>query len=388
MSKPFNRTLLKFAILCVAVQDIGAGAATPALANMIAAFPNVSPETVMMTSSIPSLCLVIFSFVYSKLTEYLNKKQIWYIGAALFLIGGIAPAFLDNIYAILAMRFLLGIAVGFFIPMVTDLVVDFFEEGPERQNMIGWGVAVASAGGIMFTLLGGFLAVGDWHNCFYAYIVSVIFFLVTAIFLPTPEKKKKVANSKVKVKMPAIVYIHSIVFALYNLFLFAIVTNLAIVIVGEQLGNAGSVGVVLTFYTVGSFISSLIYGKLTQVLKGYLYPMAILVTAIGFFINLVPGTLTTLIAGTVVIGIGMGCSNPSAYNFNASRAPLGASTLGISLAVVFMGIGQFIQPWVFAFIMKTLGLADGRPAFLVAGAAIVICSVIMLILNKNKLITE
>lgn len=384
MSKPINRSLLKLAIICIAVQDIGAGAATPALASIMAAFPTVSPTTVMMISSIPSLCLVIFSLFYSKLTEYLNKKQIWYIGAALFLVGGIVPAFLNNIYMILFMRVLLGIAVGFFIPMVTDLIVDFIEEGPERQNMIGWGVAVASLGGIMFQLLGGFLAVSDWHNCFYAYAASIIFFLITAIFLPAPEKKKKDAGPKIKIKMPGIVYIHSIIYAFYNLFLFAIVTNLAIVIMGEQLGNTGAIGVVFTFYTIGSFVSSFIYGKLTQLLKKALYPIAVAITAIGFFINLIPGSLTALMVGTVVTGVGMGLSIPSAYNFNAARSPVGGATFGISLAVVFMGIGQFVQPWVFEFIMKTLGLPGGRPAFIVAGVALAICAVIVLFLNVKS----
>ena len=119
--KPINRNLLKAAVLCIGIQDISAGAATPALGVIIAAFPHINPSIVMMITTIPSLCMVLFSPFYAKLTEILNKKTILRIAIVLFMIGGVAPAFLNNIWWILASRFVFGIAIGFVFPMVIGL---------------------------------------------------------------------------------------------------------------------------------------------------------------------------------------------------------------------------------------------------------------------------
>lgn len=55
MARVENQTMLKVALLSIGLQDIAAGATTPALVNIMAAFPTFAPPTVMMIASLPPM---------------------------------------------------------------------------------------------------------------------------------------------------------------------------------------------------------------------------------------------------------------------------------------------------------------------------------------------
>jgi hypothetical protein len=44
--KAVNSTLVTIAVLILGLQDVGAGAASPALANIMQAFPDYAPTTI------------------------------------------------------------------------------------------------------------------------------------------------------------------------------------------------------------------------------------------------------------------------------------------------------------------------------------------------------
>jgi MFS family permease len=374
--KKVNRTLLKIAILCIAIQDIGAGAASPALASIMKDFPMVPPSTVMMIATIPSICMVIFSLVYGKAAKHYRKRSIFMFGAACFLIGGVTPAFLDNIYAILAMRFIFGIGIGLFYPMSIDITIDFFE-GRERDTMMGLGSAMASAGGMMFQMLGGYLANIDWHYCFFAYLVSVIMFMAVIFWLPEPPKKAPAEGIGEKVKLPSFVYIYAIFILLYEAFVFSIVTNNAVVIVGEGLGSPVQVGYSLTLFTAGSFVAGLMFATIRKVFKDKTITFSFLLSAIGFFVCLIPNSLTMVILGTTVVGFGIGFAMVAVIAKLSSMVYPNMTTTLTSRLIFFVGLGQFLQPIVFAGIERAFHQGPGRFAFLVSAVVITGIAIIM-----------
>ncbi len=172
----------------------------------------------MMIATIPSLCMVLFSPIYAKLTEVMKKKTILRIAIVLFMIGGVAPTFLNNLYLILASRFVFGIAIGFVFPMVLDLVVFWLK--PEQQTMLGLIGTVASIGGILFQTIAGALANIDWHYCFLAYLMSFVFFGFSLIFLPEPGIKQRQVRDgvKQKLKMTAGAWLYCVMYGLWNCF--------------------------------------------------------------------------------------------------------------------------------------------------------------------------
>ncbi len=179
---------LKFGVLIPNLLVAGAAATTPLIADFMKAFPDANPTTIMQIASIPSLFIMVVAPAYGKLSQILPKKGLLAFACLCFLIGGVVPAFLHSIYPILAMRALLGVGLGFIMPMVSDLVTDFYE-GHERETMMGLQGGFASLGGILFQMAGAYLGKIDLSYCFYTYLVVIVIFALTMITLDEPPKR-------------------------------------------------------------------------------------------------------------------------------------------------------------------------------------------------------
>ena len=379
-----NRTILKVAILAVAMQNSGMGATTPALASMIAAFPTIASSLVMMVATIPALLLAIIPPIYAKATELMRKKNILYIAAVLFLIGGVGPAFFHtNIYVILGFRVLLGIANGIVIPMTTDLVVDFFED-QERNDMMGYVSSITGVSGVVFQMLGGYLAGINWYYCFYAYLISAVFFLFSIIYLPEPEKKQKLASkgSNVKLKLPGSVYVISAVFAFFFLFMYIIITNAAIVIMGENLGTPAQIGIAFSFLTLTSFIASATFGQLFKRLKYSILPISYVFGAIGLYLCYIGVTFWTFTLGIAVFGLGLGMVVPAVMTKLTGLVPYELATKVIGVGFFGMGVGGFIQPMVFAVILDIAQQGPGRFPMIIGAIGMLVFAVVIYLVDK------
>ena len=131
-----NRVLLKAAVLSISVLLLAATAVSPAIANISAAFKEVSTQTIMLLVALPSMTMVLASLVFSKLSEFMGRRALVHVAMLLFLIGGITPYFMNDITMILVMRAILGLSLGLIFPLSLVLISDFFEGG-ERATIMG-----------------------------------------------------------------------------------------------------------------------------------------------------------------------------------------------------------------------------------------------------------
>ncbi|MGI1659430.1 MAG: MFS transporter [Desulfitobacterium sp.] len=358
-----SRRTLKFGVLAVSAMGMGAMVTNPVLADIMKAFPDIDPTTIMLISGLPSLFVVIFAPIYGKLTQYLPKKTLFAIASLCFAVGGIMPAFLSNFTLILAMRCLLGVGLGFLLPMAADLISDFFE-GHERETMMGFQSAFTSIGGIMYQLAGGFLGSYGWNYAFYAYIIGVIIFFAVHLTLPEPERK--VIPQGEKMKMPSRVYTSFFSLFAFQIILFILMNNAAVMLDGEKMGDAASIGLALTLMTVGGLIGGFFAGKVMRILKEYTFSILYLLCAAGFGIGYTTHTLLQFFVATTMIGLSMGVLVPSYWVKLSVSVPPPLVALAISIGVSAMNIGGFVQPYVYAGISKLFGLQIGRDSFLVA----------------------
>jgi MFS family permease len=389
-----GRIFTKIAVLCVAFQDIGQGATTPALQSIMDAFPAVDPSLVMMISSIPPAGMVIFSLVYAQLVKVISKRTILMIAAACFAVGGIAPAFMDNIYLILFMRVLVGVATGFCFPMGMDLCVDYFE-GKERQTMFGWVSAASGIGGIIYQTLGGYLASLQWNYCFYAYSPGVVMFIIAWVLLPkqkryeaeNPQAVEQSVPKPEKTRLPMATGVICLLFFLWAVFFFVVMTNSSSVIVGEGIGSPAVAGLSISVITVGSTLSALFFGKFQSRMQTFVLPVMFGLTAIGFLLFFVSYSVPMFMVSAFVIGVGMGLAMPAVVSVLTGYLPESQATRAIAFTMASNGLGSFVQPMIFAAIFQITGMQIGRAPFLVSVIAFVIltiCSVIFIISMRNK----
>lgn len=379
-----NRNLIKLAIICTALSDAGSGATTPALATISAAMPTVSPALIQMISSITALFIAITPIFYAKLILIGTRKRLLLaVSAVLFLIGGMGPFFLhDSIWIILFFRALLGIASGIAFPLSVDLVVDFFE-GKERRTMTGFVSATVSVSGVIFQMLGGYLAGINWTYTFLAYGISIVFVIVWAVLLPEPKRMEKVAVEQeadhASKKLSGGVYLVDILFGLFFLLWYVMPNNGAMVLIGEGLAVPAQIGAAFSMITVGSFVVSVLHGPMFKVFKFSLLPISFALGAIGLYICYVATTMPLYVAGITFTGLGMGMIVPATMTKVVCMSSYTASPKAISLAYFAMGIGGFLQPIVFS-LFGVNGI--GRMPFLYGAIAMIVFGIIMVIVNQ------
>jgi MFS family permease len=292
------------------------------------------------------------------------------------------------------MRVLVGIATGFCFPMGMDLCVDYFE-GKERQTMFGWVSAASGIGGIIYQTLGGYLASLQWNYCFYAYAPGVLMFVVSLVLLPRQERREarqavEVAADRskpAKAPMPKATWAVCLLFFLWAVFFFVVMTNSSSVIVGEGIGSPAIAGLSISVITVGSTLSALFFGKFQARIQNFVLPVMFGLTAVGFFLFFVSYSVPMFMVSAFVIGVGMGLAMPAVISVLTSYLPEAQATKAIAFTMASNGLGSFVQPMVFAVVFSVTGMQVGRAPFLVSTIAFVvltICTVAFIISMRNK----
>ena len=374
-----NRTLLKVVVLSVSIFVMGAMALSPALASIGAAFKEASPQTIMLLVTLPSITMVFGSLVFSKLSDYLSRRGLLTFGVALFLIGGLTPYFLNDLTMILVMRAILGLGVGLLFPLATVLITDFFE-GNERGTVMGLQSVFMNIGGIIFPLLGGFLCATGWHNTFLTYLVGVVLFLFVYTYLPEPAKVVRgVVTECKKVLLPGKVYFLESVYFIYCLLYFVFFIDIAIQIVGENLGNAASAGLAVTIFTMAGLVTGLVFGKIAQILKGMTIPVGWVITGLGMAIISGVYDFNLILVGCFVGGVGFTVVCPAFFTEVSVASPPSRVAFCISLACVLGGIGQFAAPFVFDAISGAFGQGPGRFPIWVSAITLVVGGVLLIL---------
>jgi MFS family permease len=389
MIQNVNRNMLKVGILAMAPLAISQSILNPALPAIQTAFPNVAPSFIQLLSTIPSLCCVVFSPVYGKLTDFVARRKIYLVAIILLLTGGILPAFVNNFTHFLILRFVMGVGIGILTPAAADLIVHFFD-GSTRQTMMGWNQAAASGGGVIFQLIGGFLAGINWRYACIATALCAIFYLIAFILLPEPEPKAKTSEIdqgvKVKFRMPARAWVLSIWYMFYSIFTFAFVTTTAMMAVGENIATSADLGFTLSLLTISVSIVALFFGLAAKIFRKYVIAAGMLVNAIAAFVAFTGHSLILINLAMVLSGVGLALVVPGILTRVTSIVAPAAATMALSIFCATSGLGQFVQPLVFAWVQKELGITDLRQAFVISLVGLIVLLAYMFIytiLNKE-----
>ncbi|KGM45728.1 MFS transporter [Neobacillus niacini] len=378
MAKNISRNMLKFLVVILAFQDVAAGVAGSIMADIIKAFPDYDPTIVMLVATFPGLIQIVPALFYGKLTKVFKKKTLLFIGLTLFIIGGTLPTFIDNLPLIIAMRGLLGLGVGITMPLSIDVITDFFD-GRERDFLIGFGTStIACIGAIFFQLGGGILADSfGWQYGFLTYLFPIWILALTIVYLPEPEKKQvsEATGSKAKVKLPKAIYWVCLGQVLFSALIFGYVTNISVVIQGDQLGTATEAGLAISIFTFGTLLAGFVFGKVKHALPNFYLPVGVFVTGLGMVICYFSPTLTMIFIGSIIGGAGMGIGLPGVFARVSELTPAGAPPQ-VGLVVVGQGLGGIMGPFAFQVIQNIFNQDIGRFPIAISSVGLILLALI------------
>ena len=354
--------VIKATLLLASTLTVMSGATiSPSLPAMQTHFTEVANSEfwVRLVLTVPALFIVIGSPIAGQIVDSLGRKPLLLGSAILYGLAGSSGFWLDSLFAILAGRALLGLAVAGVMVSATTLIADYYQ-GDARANFMGLQAAFMGFGGVLFLSVGGFIADLSWRFPFLIYLFSWL--LIPTIFFALYEpdrnqsdtdqsnKRESVSsadsadapNASFPVKLLVLVYGAAL---LQQIVFYLIPVQMPFYL--EQLTGAGATqtGLAIALATLFSAFASMSYGKLKQRFS-FIGILAITfgLMGVGYMgIGLVSSYWLMLLV-LIPVGIGLGFIMPNLNVWASNEVPDALRGRALGGLTTFMFLGQFLSP--------------------------------------------
>lgn len=388
-----NTKAVLFTLLATSTLTVMSGATiSPALPTMQAHFADIENIElwVRLVLTIPALFIVIGAPFAGKFIDKYPKKRFLLFCITLYAFAGSSGLFLDELYAILIGRALLGLAVAGIMTTVITLFADYYQGG-ERSRALGLQSSFMALGGVLFLSFGGLLADYNWRAPFAIYLFAILFLPLAWKFLYEPKNEvseqknhppRNLKDSPNLVKI--LIFVYGLML-LAQIIFYTIPIHLPFYLQNLTSASGTESGLAIALVTLSSGITSFMYGKFKDHF-GYIYVMCISLALLGTGYSIISqaGGYSILVIGLTIIGIGFGFFMPNVNTWLAEIAPVefrGRIMGGITTAVF---LGQFLSPIATQPINMLLTTDE---LYLLCGIALIIFTFIILSFRKKLLKT-
>ena len=385
--KNSNKTMVKLGIYSCALLMMGAIGVASNLSNIMAAFPEVSPTTmVFYMISIPCLIVIPVTIITGKLMETIAKKSLVIIGILFWLIGGTAPFFMNNLTAIIAMRCLIGIGVGMVQTLTAALVVENFDSPEERNQTMGNVAAFQMLGCIIFSLVAGYLGSMGWKIAFLVHLIALVSLCGAVVLLPY-KKPFATSGEKTKFKATGAMWMWTISFFVFMAGGQTYANSASAIITEMGLGNSVQAGYSLAIFAFGGVVSGLVFAKFAAIFKNYTVTAGSVIAAISYIIMVFATNLILAYIGAFIFGFALSICIPSLINGAAGAVDGASSSMAVSIATCLQNIGMAICPYIVNPIGTGISSASNftvnQGAMLAGTAIMLVVAVVKAIGNKK-----
>ena len=327
---------------------------SPALGVIANSFPQVSIDLVQELLTIPSLLMILMSLISGHIERKIGVRKLLITGMILELLG-VLGYFGDTLGFdfLLITRVFFGIGNGLIMPTAVSIIQKLFT-GREREKMLGYNGATSSVVGVIFSMLGGYLATISWKFCFLVYLIQIPLLFVIRFLLPEPQ-----IQAEQKVRLQEAVKPMTLIMSLGNLIqsilASAFTLNIAIVLGYEKIGNATFAGTILSINMAAAFVGGLLYGSfIARIFKRYTIVLALTLQCLGLFMLLITNSALPFCIASILFGLGFALYNAEAGLRVMSTVKKEHSSVAVGIFIAAMGLGQFISPIVLTPIAKQL----------------------------------
>ena len=333
---------------------------SPVLPQMTKAFSDQPHAAflVRLILTIPALFIAATAPIAGKLIDRFGRLKLLTGALLLYTVAGSAGIYLQNIYAFLVARALLGVAVGISMTIVVTLVADYYS-GAERQRFVGIQIAFMSIGGILFLTLSGFLADVGWRYPFLLYLLALVILPLTWRFLYEPEAIKTIRQGPSRqVKAPAFIFILFVNTLLMWIAFFLVPVQIPFHLVSLGVGRNALIGMALATSTASSAISSYWYHRIKgQRSFSSVYFIGYGLMGIGFTCLALTATYPLAVLSLFFIGMGIGAMMPNTNMWVMLLAPPEIRGQEIGKLTMFWFLGQFLSPFVAQPLIRPFGIS-------------------------------
>jgi len=333
---------LKLTILSLSLVTVMSGAAVaPALGEIAQYFHNTDTLLIKLIITLPALFIILTSLLFSFIANKFSSKTIAVAGLLLYIIGGNAAGLSNTIYGVLAFRAVLGIGVGLIMPLSTGLIAFYFDKN-EQSKLMGYSSAMNNLGGIIATVLSGYLVALNWRYSFFIYLVGVVVLILVIIFLPKTEIRK--SSTTIEIKEISRISPYVVCMFITMIIFYTVPSNFAIIVSDEHLVPTSFIGLLMAVQTIASFVVGMTLSILLKRFHRYSKFLGPGLLAIGLFCLSITSNILLVILGLIAIGIGLGIMIPILNSQVSLHVKKENMTSAMAIMSAMLYLGQFLSP--------------------------------------------
>lgn len=333
--------LTLIAILSVALVASIRGSIIPGMDLLYHEYASYSMSTVSLIITIPSIMVILISYLCGKLVGIkITYRTAFIIMNLALLIGGAMPALVTNLYCVLILRLIFGIGIGIAISLNKSIIMDYYQ-GNNQIKYLGFTTIISSIGAIFFQTLVGYLANISTRLMFLGYLPIVIT-LILSFFIPDIPLKPK-SKQQLKNKLNYKLIILSIFFLILNMLISSIGINLATLFTTKALTNVAIITVhANNLNSIISMIAGFLFNKIYTKFKNKFFSISLFLCAIALTIYAVGNSQISMYTASIILG----------FNYN------------IIILYIFLIASQLAKEKGNALVGGYMGIAAGIGGFL------------------------
>ena len=355
------------------------GPSLPQIAKVFSNVPHSEITTKLIVSG-PAIFIAIFSPLAGYIIDRFGRIRLLQISLVLYSAGGCSGFYLEDLYAILIGRVVLGISVAGIITTVLTLIGDYFQ-GEDRNKYVGLQGAFMGIGGVTFVALAGVLADVNWHYPFLIYLYSLIVLVFVTIYVPEPDIKRISRKKGTKEVTPE--YPRKLVFLIYMIVFFGLVffflypIQIPYLLRSFKGVSNTMVGLAVSIATLAGSIISMNYAKIKRRFSfPFMYGITFFLMGIGYFLVSRAGNYWETITALLISGSSTGFLMPTGNLWLISITPVEIRGRLIGRLSTASFLGQFVSPILVQPIISNYSI---QTAFYVASLILLVLSLSLFI---------
>lgn len=328
--------------------------------------------------SIPALFIVVGAPLAGWLSDILGRRKLLIASLLLFAVAGTSGYFVDTLTGLFIGRAFLGIGIAGIKTLSVAMVGDYFT-GAERARFIGWQGAAMKLGGVVFLLLGGFLADIHWSIPFWGYMLAFVALpgVLFSLYESAPQKTAVAAGDTAAPLPPLpLLRVAYILFAAFvaSVLFFITLVQIPFFIPERFGGTPGQIGVATALANLSAAIVAMQFYRFKARLSYVaIFAYVFFMIGLGYAVVAIAPSYEVLLAGMVIAGCGFSQIVPAQSAWMIATVPAARRGLGIGLVTTAMFLGQFASPIA---IQPFVDEADPARVFVVASAALFVLFIV------------
>ena len=317
----------------------------PLLFSHFAAQPHAQ-LLVPMIITIPAASMALLAPLAGMVGDRLSRRRLLIAATALYAGFGLLPVMLDDLYAILLARLVMGIADAFILTTANALIGDYFT-GEARSK---WLAVQSGIGSILSTLIvlgAGLLGTLGWYGPIYLYALAIPVFIGLCLFTAEPATRRRVDSvageetvAFPRRKMAAIGLITLASAILY--FLEPLQISQVFSLLG--LTSSSQIGIATAVAGIGVPLGAWLYGRNARQRVDRQFFLFYAIFGLGLLFIAVAHNPLAGVAAAFVAQVGNGMLIPLMLAWMMKALPAPHRATGIGIWHTFIFLGMFISP--------------------------------------------